>query len=94
MFMYFFFLSRKAQNLLNSIKKLTVNRDQVDALKDRLGVLQKLLDDLLKRIEENVRKPVARTIETYQIGLARKEAVLVSTRQYFLLNNYINYVSC
>ena len=67
-----------------------MNRDQVDALKERLGVLQKLLDDLLKKIEENVRKPVARTIEAYQIGLARKEGVLVSIYNFIIfLLNYI-----
>lgn len=70
--------------MLNNLKKLTLDRAHVDELKERMGVLQSLLADLIKKIDEKVRKPVERTLETYQIGKARKAAVIVSINTAFL----------
>lgn len=82
------FFFRKAQNLLNNLKKLTLDRAHVDDLKKRLGVLENLLRDLINKIDEKVRKPVERSNETYRIGSARKEAVLVSNL--FIIKNHIH----
>lgn len=64
--------------MLNNVKKLTLDRAHVDELKQRIGVLENLLADLIKKIDEKVRKPVERTLETYNAGLARKGEVIVS----------------
>ncbi|CAL1296819.1 unnamed protein product [Larinioides sclopetarius] len=66
---------RKAQNLLNNLKKLTLDRAHVDDLKQRIDRLDKLLSDLIKKIDENVRKPVERSLQTLQIGRAREKEV-------------------
>ncbi|GBO14279.1 hypothetical protein AVEN_254744-1, partial [Araneus ventricosus] len=65
----------KAQNLLNNLKKLTLDRAHVDDLKQRIDRLDKLLSDLIKKIDENVRKPVERSLQTLQIGRAREKEV-------------------
>ncbi|XP_055952530.1 laminin subunit alpha-1-like isoform X1 [Argiope bruennichi] len=66
---------RKAQNLLNNLKKLTLDRAHVDDLKQKIDRLDKLLSDLIKKIDENVRKPVERSLQTLQIGRAREKEV-------------------
>ncbi|GIY26654.1 laminin subunit alpha-2 [Caerostris darwini] len=66
---------RKAQNLLNNLKKLTLDRAHVDDLKQRIDALDRLLADLIKKIDENVRKPVERSLQTLQVGRAREKEV-------------------
>ncbi|GFU33502.1 laminin subunit alpha-1 [Nephila pilipes] len=66
---------RKAQNLLNNLKKLTLDRAHVDDLKQRIDTLDRLLSDLIKKIDENVRKPVERSLQTLQVGRAREKEV-------------------
>ncbi|XP_015910992.1 laminin subunit alpha-1 isoform X2 [Parasteatoda tepidariorum] len=66
---------RKAQNLLNNIKKLTLDRARVDDLKDRLKRLDEVLSDMIKNIDESVRKPMERTLETLKVGRGREREV-------------------
>ncbi|KAG8183116.1 hypothetical protein JTE90_024425 [Oedothorax gibbosus] len=66
---------RRAQNLLNNLKKLTLDRAHVDDLKQRMDNLDKLLGDLIRKIDDKVRKPVERTLEALQVGKAREKEV-------------------
>ncbi|XP_035204465.1 laminin subunit alpha-1-like [Stegodyphus dumicola] len=66
---------RKAQNLLNNLKKLTLDHGHVDDLKQKIAELDTALADLVIKIDEKVRKPSERALEISRAGKAREKAV-------------------